>query len=182
VEDLSLHILDVVENSTNAGATFVEIHIAGYPEKDLIEIVIRDNGKGMDREMLAKVLDPFTTTRTTRRVGLGLPMLQQAAREAGGDAFVTSEPGHGTEVKATFQASHIDRKPLGDMGATMVSLVSGNPEVDFLYECEMGEEMTTLDTRLIRSELEGVLPMNHPQVLSMIKDLFSKKSQNGGEQ
>jgi hypothetical protein len=174
MEDLSLHILDIVENSTRAGATLVEIKITEDTEKDLLQIVIKDNGSGMDREMVKKVRDPFTTTRTTRRVGLGLSMLEQAAKEAGGDLSIVSEPGRGTEVKATFQASHIDRKPIGDMGSSVISLIAGNPNVDFIYESDLDGEKTTLDTRMIKEELDGVTTINDPAVLKLIRGLFNK--------
>lgn len=174
MEDLSLHILDIVENATDAGATLVEIYIREKTDNNLLEIVIRDNGRGMDQEMLAKARDPFVTTRTTRRVGLGLSMLEQATREAGGHLTVRSEPGRGTEVIAVFQANHIDRKPLGDIGSTMVSLIAGSPEADFVYESDFNGEKTTLDTRAIKSEIEGMGPINDPAILKLIRDLFKK--------
>ena len=174
MEDLSLHILDIVENSTRAGATLVEIKITEDTGKDHLQIVIKDNGSGMDREMVKRVRDPFTTTRTTRRVGLGISMLEQAAQETGGDLLITSEPGRGTEVKATFQASHIDRKPLGDMGSSMISLIAGNPSVDFIYESDLDGEKTTLDSRTIKEELDGVTPINDPAVLNLIRGLFQE--------
>lgn len=172
MEDLSLHILDIVENSTRAGATLVKINIAEDTEKNLFQIIIRDNGSGMDREMVKKARDPFVTTRTTRRVGLGLSMLEQAAQETGGDLSITSEPGLGTEVRATFMASHIDRKPLGDMGSSMISLIAGNPDVDFIYESDLGGEKTALDTRMIKEELDGATTINDPAVLKLIRGLF----------
>jgi len=174
MEDLSLHILDIVENSTRAGATLVKISIIEDTKKDLLQIFIKDNGSGMDREMVKKVRDPFMTTRTTRRVGLGLSMLEQAAQETGGDLSITSEPGLGTEVKATFHASHIDRKPLGDMGSSMISLIAGNPNVDFIYESDLEGEKTTLDTRMIKEELDGATTINDPAVLKLIRGLFKK--------
>ncbi|MFH1242386.1 MAG: ATP-binding protein [Pseudomonadota bacterium] len=174
MEDLSLHILDIVENATNAGATLVEIYVKEETRRNLLEIVIRDNGRGMDPEVLKNVLDPFVTTRTTRRVGLGLPMLEQATREAKGNLTITSKPGQGTEVTAVFQANHIDRKPLGDMGSTMVSLIAGSPEVDFLYEADLNGEKTALDTRTIKAEIDGVTTINDPAVLKLIRNLFKK--------
>jgi histidine kinase/DNA gyrase B/HSP90-like ATPase len=173
MEDLSLHILDIVENSTSAEADRIEISISRDADRDLLEIVIRDNGLGMDREMLERATDPFVTTRTTRSVGLGMPMLAQAAREAGGTFKVTSEPGKGTEVRATFQASHIDLKPIGDMTSTMVSLIAGNPDVDFIYASDLDGEETVLDTAMIRAELNGSATMNHPAVLKFIRELLT---------
>jgi anti-sigma regulatory factor (Ser/Thr protein kinase) len=174
MEDLSLHILDIVENATNAGATLVEIYVKEETRRNLLEVVIRDNGRGMDPEVLKNVLDPFVTTRTTRRVGLGLPMLDQATKEANGSLTITSKPGQGTEVTAVFQANHIDRKPLGDMGSTMVSLIAGSPEVDFLYEADFDGERISLDTRTIKAEIDGVTTINDPAVLKLIRNLFKK--------
>jgi hypothetical protein len=171
MEDLSLHILDIAENATAAGAELVEIIIAQDIERDRLQIVIRDNGRGMDHEMLEKAGDPFFTTRTTRRVGLGLSLLQQATREAGGEFFITSKPGEGTEVRATFQTSHIDRKPLGDMGSTLVSLILGNPDVDFVYASNFDGEETTLDTRMIKAELGDTTTISDPAVLNLIKNI-----------
>jgi len=112
MQDLSLHILDIIENSINAGAKRVEIMINEDLEKDILSIEIKDNGEGIDRETLEKVLDPFYTTRTTRRVGLGLSLLSQSAKEAEGDISIKSEKGVGTAVHAYFKHSHIDRRPL----------------------------------------------------------------------
>jgi len=178
MEDLSLHILDIVENSTKAGASLVEINIKGNTDKDLLQIIIKDNGQGMDPEMVKRVTDPFVTSRTTRRVGMGLPMLEQAAQEAGGNLKVTSEKGIGTEVRVTFQASHIDRKPFGDMGSTMISLILGNPDVDFIYESDFDGEKTFVDTRAIRAELGGVTSTSDPAVLKLLGDVFEESLKN----
>ncbi len=174
MEDLSLHILDIAENSTRAGATLVEIFVREDTDKDLLEIVVRDNGKGMDDATVEKVRDPFVTSRKTRRVGLGLPLLEQAAREAGGTLVITSVPDRKTEVVATFQANHIDRKPLGDMGATMISLIVGSPNVDFIYESDLDGENTRLDTREIRAVIGEGAAINEPTVLQLIRNLFNK--------
>ncbi|MCP4665784.1 MAG: ATP-binding protein [Deltaproteobacteria bacterium] len=174
MEDLSLHILDIVENGTRAGATLVDISITEDASNDLLSITVRDNGRGMRRDMAEKTRDPFVTTRTTRRVGMGLSLLHQAAQEAGGDLSIESEPDRGTCVCATFQASHIDRKPLGDMGSTMITLILGNPDVDFVYHSDFDGEETRLDTREIRAELEEPLFISHPAVLNVIRDLFNK--------
>jgi len=175
MQDLSLHILDVAENATQAGATLIEIDISEDTDKDLLEISIQDNGKGMDAEMLRHVTDPFVTTRTTRRVGMGLPLLQQAARETGGDLRITSEQGKGTRVVATFHKSHIDRRPLGDMGATLTTLIMGNPYRDFVYTSSLREEAVEVDTRSIRKELDGAMGINDPAVIRLIRDLFRKR-------
>ncbi|MBN1756156.1 ATP-binding protein [bacterium] len=150
MEDLSLHILDLVENSIQAGATRVEILVAEEPGKDQLTIKIKDNGKGMDAETQSKVLDPFFTTRTTRRVGLGLSLFRQAARETGGDMTIVSEPGKGTLLEAVFQFSHIDRKPLGNLAETLMTLVTGNPDITFVFEYRGPEGDFRLDTSEIK--------------------------------
>jgi len=151
VEDLSLHILDIVENSIRARASKINIKIVEDTRGDLLTIEIKDDGKGIDKETMKKVLDPFFTTKTTRKVGLGLALLKQSARESGGDVEIESEVGTGTRVKAVFNYSHIDRKPLGDIAATLVTLIAGNPEVDFIYEHTNDESEYRIDTREIRT-------------------------------
>ncbi len=178
MEDLSLHILDVVENSTAAGARLIEIHIQEDLEKDQLMITIRDNGRGMDAAMLERVRDPFATTRTTRRVGMGLALLDQAAHEADGALEIRSTPGRGTQVVARFRNSHIDRKPLGDMAATMVALILGNPDVDFVYSSNVGGRAIELDTREIKAEL-GEVPISHPDVLILIRQLLEGRCADG---
>ena len=173
MEDLSLHILDIVENATTAGATRVEIRVVEDTESDLLQITIKDDGHGMDSQMLKGVTDPFVTSRTTRRVGLGIPLFEQAARETGGHLSVTSERGSGTEIAATFKAGHIDRKPMGDMGATLVSLVAGNPDVDFIYESNLNGKKASLDTRSIKKEIDGVTTISDPRVLKLIREMVN---------
>ncbi len=134
MEDLSLHILDIVENSIAASANRIKILIAEDTRKDLLSLEIEDNGNGMDAAAREKALDPFFTSRTTRRVGLGLPLLAQAARESGGSLEIDSEPGRGTKVKARFQLSHPDRKPLGDIAETLSMVSYGCSELDLRFE------------------------------------------------
>ena len=150
MEDLSLHILDVVENSIEANASRIEIKIIEEKSKDLLVIEIKDNGRGMNRETINKVLDPFYTTRTTRSVGLGLSLLAQAARESNGNFEINSRLGEGTEIMATFQYSHIDRKPIGDMNDTLVTLIISHPEINFIYEHQDDEGNFILDSNEIK--------------------------------
>ncbi|MEJ2701633.1 MAG: ATP-binding protein [Sedimentisphaerales bacterium] len=149
MEDLSLHILDVAENSISSSAGRIEIRIDEDPENDVLTIEIKDDGKGMNERTLQKALDPFFTTRTTRRVGLGLPLLAQAARETDGKIELHSSPGRGTTVRATFGYSHPDRKPMGDIHETIRTLVMGHPEIDFLYEHAKNGSVYRFDTREI---------------------------------
>jgi len=134
MQDLSLHILDIVENSIAASASRIKILIAEDTPGDSLSVQITDNGRGMDAEARKQALDPFFTTGSTRRVGLGLPLLAQAARESGGTLEVTSQPGRGTTVKAVFQLSHPDRKPLGDIAETLRTILAGRPELDLQFE------------------------------------------------
>lgn len=154
MEDLSLHVLDIAENSIGAKASRIEIKVVEDIGRDLLMIEIEDNGQGMDEESIKRVLDPFFTTRTTRKVGLGLPLLSQAARESGGDFEIESKVGRGTRVKATFGYSHIDRKPLGNMEATLTTLIAGNPNIDFIYKHKKDGLEYRLDTKEIRARIE----------------------------
>lgn len=133
MEDLSLHVLDIVENSLAAKARKVAIRIEERRSRDRRVLEIADDGRGMGRRRLARALDPFFTTRTTRRIGLGLPFLAQAAEATGGKLRLSSEPGRGTRVRATFRLGHPDLQPLGDMAETMSVLIAGHPETEFRY-------------------------------------------------
>lgn len=168
MEDLSLHILDIVENSITAGATSIRIKINEDVKENLLLIEISDNGKGMDEEMLKNALDPFYTTRTTRNIGLGIPFLADAAREAGGDISIKSVKGEGTTITATFRHDNIDRKPLGDIGKTLIVIIVSNPDIDIVYEHKNNTSEYLLDTAEIKKELEGV-PINAPEVIRFIK-------------
>ncbi len=163
-----MHILDIVENSLAAGACRIEIRIVEDLPDDRMSIEIVDDGCGMDEKMLGQVLDPFFTTRTTRRFGLGLPLLKEACRVSDGSLCVESQPGRGTRVQATFQHSHIDRKPLGNIGDTLITLIAGHPEVDLLYEHRRNRALFVLDTREIKEGL-GDVPLNTPLVLSTLR-------------
>jgi signal transduction histidine kinase len=136
MEELSLHVLDIAENSIAAGAKRVEIRIEEDPAADWLTIEITDDGAGMTEEQLQRATDPFFTTRTTRRVGLGLPLLQQAALAAGGDLQIHSAPGRGTQVTARFRYSHLDRQPMGDLRSTLMTLAAGHPEIDWVFDTE----------------------------------------------
>ncbi|MDQ7826517.1 MAG: ATP-binding protein [Candidatus Eremiobacteraeota bacterium] len=154
MEDLSAHILDIVENSINASAKRVSIKVTEDAEKDLLTVEIEDNGRGLKEEDVKRVQNPFFTTRTTRRVGLGLPLLKQAAQACGGTMEIVSEEGKGTRVKATFGYSHIDRQPLGDIAEILRIMIQSNPDTDFVYEHKSGDEHYRLDTSEMKGEQE----------------------------
>jgi Signal transduction histidine kinase len=169
--ELSLHILDIVENSTRAGAKTVNITIIEDTIRDILSLEIRDNGSGMSEDVLKKVMDPFFTTKTVRNIGLGLPMLAQAAERTDGKFIIESKGGEGTRVAVEFKLSHIDRQPLGDIASTLVTLIAGNTDVDFIYRHRHNEEEYILDTRDVRREIEDV-PINALDVLNLIRELI----------
>jgi len=169
MEDISLHILDIAENSIGADATLITISVSEDTVKDLFTVEIEDNGRGIPEDIRSKVLDPFYTTRTTRKVGLGLPLLAQAARETGGDISVRPGSFSGTVITANFIKSHIDMKPLGDIAETLVVLIAGNPQVEFLFTYSKDSNTFSLDTREIKKELDGV-PINSSPVLTFLRN------------
>ena len=147
MQELSLNVLDIAQNSVRAGARLIEIMVDEQPESDTMTITVADDGCGMTPEQAAHVTDPFFTTRTTRRVGLGVPFLKMAAEMTGGGLTIETAPGRGTTVCAVFGLTHIDRMPLGDIAATICSLIQCNPEIDFTYTYRRGESSFTADTR-----------------------------------
>jgi signal transduction histidine kinase len=134
MEDLSLHLLDVAENALGAGADHIEIRILEQSEDDVMKIEVEDNGCGMDEQTLERALDPFYTTKPGKRVGLGLPLFAQAAKEAGGNIEIQTSPGKSTKVCATFRLSHPDIKPLGDVLETMATLACAHPKAKLVFE------------------------------------------------
>ena len=169
MKELSLNILDVAKNSVKAGASRIIIRIE---EKDgWRTLTIIDNGCGMTPDFLAAVTDPFTTTRTTRKVGMGLPLLKLAAEQTGGTLEIASSavPPTGTTVRASFRMDHLDCVPVGDYVGSMVTLIQGSPEIDFLFEYLRPEGNITLDTAQVREILGPEIPLNTPDVLMWIE-------------
>ena len=164
MRELSLHILDIVENGITAGADCIHIDVIVSRTEDFLSIKIRDNGHGIPVEKLKKLTDPFVTTRTTRRVGLGLSLLAAATERCDGKLGVAAGTDGGTEVTATFRYSHIDRAPMGDMAATMATLLMGNPQIDFVYTHVFDGEEFLLDTRDLKKEL-GDHSLEDPMVI-----------------
>lgn len=179
MQDLSLHILDIVENSLTSGAKQVEIRIEEDLIQDRLSIEITDDGKGMDEEMQERALDPFFTTKLTRRVGLGLPLFQESCQICQGQFLLESQPGKGTKIKAIFPYTHIDRKPLGNLGETLLTLIVGHPGVRILYEHKRNGIKFSLDTKEIKAILEDV-PLNAPEVVSFLRSyIFSQLAELG---
>ena len=173
MKELSLNILDIAKNSTKANAEKVEILLEEDTKTGFLTITIKDDGGGMSPEFLAKVSDPFTTTRTTRKVGLGLPLFKLAAEQAGGKFEIHSRQGVGTTVSASFGLDNIDRMPVGDLPGTFVTLVQGDPEVRFILTCRVDDEDFVVDTDEVKEILEGV-PITSPQVLVWLSGFVSE--------
>lgn len=171
MKELSLNILDVAENSVKAGATLTQILLT--ERGDVLTLEIVDDGCGMDEDTVRSVVDPFYTTRTTRKVGMGIPLLKLACEQTGGGIEISSvteeaDPAeHGTHVTATFHMDHIDFTPIGDVSASVLTLIQGHPDTDFLFRHERDGRVVELDTRELRQVLEDV-PLNSYDVLEWI--------------
>ena len=178
MKEISLNILDIAENSVKAGAGLTEILLTEKDRK--LTLQIRDNGCGMSEEVLRGVTDPFYTTRTTRKVGMGLPLLKLAAEQTGGSMEITSvseddDPvNHGTTVTAVFFEDHLDFTPLGDVISSIVTLIQGHPDTDFYFRHSMEDNTVELDTRELRTILEGV-PLNSYEVIKWIEDYLKEQ-------
>ena len=178
MKELSLNILDIAENSVKAGAELTEISIE-ETESEII-LTFKDNGCGMTEEIRKTVTDPFYTTRTTRKVGMGLPLLKLQAEMTGGSLTVESThisedaQNHGTLVCAVFNKNHIDCTPLGDVVASITTLIQGHPDSDFLFTHKNGEREVVLDTRELRQVLEGV-PLNTYEVIKWIEEYLKEQ-------
>ncbi|MCD8300961.1 MAG: sensor histidine kinase [Clostridiales bacterium] len=166
--EISLNILDVAQNSISAGAKLIRITVDEQVGDHSLKVIIADDGCGMSAETLEHVTDPFYTTRTTRNVGLGIPFLKQEAECTGGDFSIESEPGVGTTVTALFKTDNIDCMPLGDIGATIHSLVTMNTAIDFCYTRVVDENSFVLDTGEFR-EILGEVPFDEPEVSQFIR-------------
>lgn len=170
MKEISLHVLDIIQNSIAAEATVIITEVEVQHARDWMRVSVEDNGRGMDENLLANVTSPFTTSRTTRKVGLGIPMFKAGAEAAGGAFTIRSTPGKGTFIQAEYQISHLDRPPLGDMAETMYVTVVTNPGIDFVYKYTVNTETYDFDTREIRSILGGDVPLNMPEVSAWIRN------------
>ncbi len=173
MRELSLHILDLLENAVEAGATRIGLTIEEDSAGNCMTIRIEDNGRGMAPELATRVLDPFVTTRQTRHVGLGLPLLAAAAERAGGRVEVRSQPGVGTVVTATFQLRHWDRAPLGDLPGTLLALFLAQPPVDLRYVHRVDEREFACDSTELRDAL-GDVPLTHPRVRAWLREYLQE--------
>ena len=168
MRELSLNVMDIAQNSLSAGASLTQIVVEESSAEDTLTLKIIDNGRGMTAEQAAHVTDPFFTTRTTRKVGLGVPFFKMAALMTGGDFSIQSQVGKGTRVRAVFGLTHIDRMPLGNMADTMCILMGCNEQINFSFTYQVGEAVFTVSTAQLQEILDGV-PLNTPQVMDFIR-------------
>lgn len=176
MKDISLHILDIVHNATRAQATKISISIDEDMDENSFVLTIEDNGKGIDPKMLPEIFDPWTTSRKTRKVGMGLPLLRHNAMQAGGDLSVSSVPGSGTKIEAEFEHQHIDRPPAGDLAGVVIQLLSSFPDIQFIYTHKTREGMFKMDSEEIREILGGV-SLNEPEIRNHIREMITENLQ-----
>ena len=175
MRELSLNVLDIAQNSISANASLVEIELIESTENHDLLIGIYDNGKGMTPKQTESVLDPFFTTRTTRKVGMGIPLFKFAAEMTGGRLEIESKVGVGTKVRAYFKTDHLDFTPVGDMTSTMISLITMNLHIDFLYRRKIDEKEFTVDTRQLK-EILGDVPLNEPSIAMWITQYINENT------
>ena len=177
MKDLSMHIMDILQNSTRAGATEVTLEVLEDAAADTLTIRFIDNGCGMDAETVQKVINPFFTTRTTRKVGLGLPLLKQNTEQTGGSLDIQSEKGKGTTVTAVFGRSHLDRPPMGDLAGTIVLTASAYPDIRFIFHYHNGETDYVFDTVEVNEALDGI-SIQEPEVIQYLKEMIQENTGN----
>lgn len=174
MKDLSMHIMDILQNSTRAKATEITLEVLEDSVRDTLTLKFKDNGCGMDEEMVRKVINPFFTTRTTRKVGLGLPLLKQNTEQTGGSMNIESQVGVGTTVTAVFGLTHLDTPPMGDLAGTMVLTISAHPEIRFFFHYKRDEEVDyLLDTDEVYEILDG-MSINDPEVIESLKEMIEE--------
>ena len=164
-------MLDIAENGATAGAKTIQITVEEDTLNDRLKTVVQDDGRGMDADLLARVADPFVTSRTTRKVGLGIPLFKAAAEACNGSLSITSAPGRGTCVTTEFQRSHIDRMPLGDLIGTVLTLIIGFPNIHWIFRYRLDDAEFTFDDEPIKRTL-GEVPLTEPAVLTFIKNFL----------
>jgi len=171
VRELSLHLLDIAENSIAAGAKKITMSIEENSSTDLLKLKVIDDGRGMDQDTVKKVIDPFVTSRTTRKVGLGIPLLKEAAEACNGSLDLSSELGKGTALVVTFQNSHIDRMPLGDIPTTFLNLLVSNPVVHWIFIYRINDKEFFFDDEEIKTTLSDV-PLTEPEILKVVREII----------
>ena len=177
MRELALNVMDITQNSISAGATLIHITVEENTGKDRLSIAVEDNGCGMTEEQVKSVIDPFYTTRTTRKVGLGVPLFKMEAEMTGGSFRLASAPGPGPPLLAEFVPSHVDMIPLGNITDTVFLLITCNPSLDFVYRRVKDEAEFVLDTRELREILGEDAPLNSPEVTQWLKGYLEEQTQ-----
>ncbi len=174
MKDLSMHIMDILQNSTRAKATEITLEVLLDSAQDTLTLIFKDNGCGMSEETVQKVIDPFYTSRTTRKVGLGLPLLKQNSEMTGGSMSIQSKEGVGTTVTAVFGLTHLDTPPMGDLAGTIVLTISAYHDIRFIFHYKRDDEVDyVLDTNEVYEILDGV-PINDPDVIASLKEMVEE--------
>ena len=171
MKELSLHIMDLVQNSIRAEASLIEIIVTELPGRNLLEIQIKDNGSGMPLEIVEKVTDPFYTSRKTRNVGLGIPLFKQMVEHCNGNLTINSEEGVGTRLISDLELNHIDRQPMGDIAGVIVLLLVANPSIRFIYSHQTETGKYIFDTFEIKNIL-GNSPISDTGILNFMKEMI----------
>lgn len=179
MKELSLHVYDLTENSITAGATLIEVTIRCSVKDNVYDFTIKDNGKGMSKEFLAKVTDPWTTTRKTRKVGIGLPLIKMNTEAAGGGMTIESEPGKGTVLNFRFQNDHLDRPPMGDLPGTIVMLCAQYQDIHFIFKYITDTGEYTFDTDEIKEALDG-MSMQEVSIMKYLKEMIKENLEEIG--
>jgi hypothetical protein len=173
LRELSLHLLDIIENSISAQAHNISVEITEDTINDRLKMSVQDDGKGMDAEMVKRVVDPFVTSRTSRKVGLGIPLFKDAAEACNGSLNIQSELGKGTRVDVDFQRSHIDRAPLGNLPNTFLGLIIGTPQIHWVLKYQVNNEVFIFDDQPIKEELQDI-PLSDPEVIKFIRNMLEE--------
>lgn len=171
--DIAMHILDIAYNSICALASLIKITLIDSDKENKIEVIIEDDGCGMEEEMVLRIQDPFFTTRTTRKVGLGVPLFKEGALATGGKFEIKSILNKGTSTHAIYVKDHIDTLPIGDMAETLVTLIQANDKIDYLFEYQRDDHQFVLDTKQIKEILEDV-KINEPEIILWLKDYIKE--------
>ena len=173
MKDLSLHILDLLQNSTVVDSTLIKLDIIDSLEENIFKFCIEDNGRGMSKEFLEKVTDPYSTTRTTRKVGLGLPLVKMNAENCNGGFEIESELGKGTKLTFWFEHNNIDRPPMGDLAGCFILTIAQNEEIHFILTYKTDKDTFTFDTQEIKEALDGI-PFNNNDVIKMLREMIEE--------
>ena len=177
MKDLSMHIMDILQNSTRAKANNITLEVLENHDADTLTLVFKDDGCGMSAETVEKVTNPFFTTRTTRKVGLGLPLLKQNTEQTGGSLDIQSEKGKGTTVTAVFGLTHLDRPPMGDLAGTVVLTASAYPDIRFIFHYHSDQTDYVFDTDEVNEALDGI-SIQEPEVIQYLKEMIQENIGN----